>query len=101
VNKEHYAAMCSRGQYVATRRATTSPPISASPNDLAKTLSQVDHSSIVVEELATVARNLHGNTVGVFDVLLPQLLEHAAETVVPSLLFLGGLAWVRGTELHE
>jgi hypothetical protein len=68
---------------------------------LLKTQSQVDHSSIVVEELATVARNLHGNAVRVFDVPLPQLLEHAAETVVPSLLFLGGLAWVCGAELHE
>jgi hypothetical protein len=63
--------------------------------------SQIDHSSIVVEELATVARNLHGNAIGVLDILLPQLLEHAAETIVPSLLFLGCFAGVCGAELHE
>jgi hypothetical protein len=63
--------------------------------------SQIDHSSVVVEELTTVARNLHGNTIGILDVLLPQLLEHAAETIVPPLLFLGSFAGVCGAELHE
>jgi hypothetical protein len=62
---------------------------------------QVDDASIVVEIFTAVSRYLHGNTVGIFDVLLTEFLEYAAETVVPALLFLGRFAWVRCAELDE
>ena len=63
--------------------------------------SQIDDASIVVEKLAAIPSNLHGNTVWIFDILLAQLLQHAAETVVPALLLLGCLAGIRGSELDK
>lgn len=63
--------------------------------------SQVDDASIVVEKLAAIPSNLHGNAVWIFDILLAQLLQHAAETVVPALLLLGCLAGIRGSELDK
>jgi hypothetical protein len=66
-----------------------------------KEVLQIDDTGIVVEELTAISRNLHGNTVGVFDVLLTELLEHAAETVIPALLLLGRLAGIRCSELDE
>lgn len=62
---------------------------------------QIDDTSIVVEELTTIPRYLHGNAIGVFDVLLTKFLEHAAETVIPTLFLLGCLAWVGCAELDE
>lgn len=64
-------------------------------------ISQVDDSCVVIEKLTPISRYLFGNTVGIFDILLTELLQYAAETVIPPLLFLGRLARVCRSELDK
>ena len=64
-------------------------------------ISQVDNASVIVEKLAAISRYLFGNAVWIFDVPLAELLEYAAETVVPPLLFFRRLAWVCCSELEK
>jgi hypothetical protein len=61
----------------------------------------IDDTSIVLEKFTTKARNRRGNTVGIFDVLLAEILKHAAETVIPTLLLLGCLARIRCSKLDK
>lgn len=63
--------------------------------------SQVDNTRVIVEKFAAISRNLLGNTVWIFDVLRTELLKYVAETVIPSLPFLGRLAWVCCSELEK
>lgn len=62
--------------------------------------SKVDHSSIVVQELATVSRDLSSNAAGVFDASLAKVVQNATKTVVPLLLLLLRLAWIGSTKLN-
>jgi hypothetical protein len=62
---------------------------------------QVDHSGVVVEELATILGYLRGNAIWVFDFFLAKFIQNTAETVVPLLFLLGCLAWVGSTELNK
>jgi hypothetical protein len=63
--------------------------------------SEIHDARIVLQKLAAIARNLRGYTAGIFDAALAQVIQHAAETVVPLLFFLVRLAWVSRAELDE
>jgi hypothetical protein len=62
---------------------------------------QVDDAGVIVEELAAILGYLRGDAVRILDLLLAQLLQDAAETVVPQLLLFGRFAWVCSTKLHK
>jgi hypothetical protein len=64
-------------------------------------LLEIHNPRIVLQELAAIARNLRGYTAGIFNAALAQVIQDAAETVVPLLLFLVRLAWVSRAELDE
>jgi len=64
-------------------------------------LLHVDDTSIVLEKFTAKPRNFRGNTVGILDVSLAEVFEHATETVIPALLLLGRLTGVGGSELNK
>jgi hypothetical protein len=63
--------------------------------------SKIDHSSIVAQKLATVPGDLRSDTTRVLDAPLAEVVQNAAETLVPLLLLLGRLAGIGCTELHK
>jgi hypothetical protein len=63
--------------------------------------SKIDDPRIVAQELATVPGNLRSDTTRVLDAPLAKVVQHAAEALVPMLLFLGRLAGIGCTELHK
>jgi uncharacterized membrane protein len=62
--------------------------------------SKVDHSSVVVQELATVSCDLSSDATGVFDTPLAKVVQNATKTVVPLLLLFLGLPWIGSTKLN-
>lgn len=62
--------------------------------------SQIDHSSVVVEELTAIVRNLDGDALRVFDLLSTKLLEHTSKAVVPPLFLFVGLARIGRAKLN-
>jgi hypothetical protein len=62
---------------------------------------QIYDAGIVVEELAAVLGYLRGDAIWVFNFLLAEFVQDAAETVIPLLLFLGRFAWVCSTKLDK
>ena len=65
------------------------------------TISQVDNPGVVTEELSTIFGDFPRNSVGILDVPLAKVFEHATETVIPALLLLGRLTGVGGSELNK
>jgi hypothetical protein len=84
---------------------TAEPPYGDTPQVPATThtlhCSKIDDATVVIEELAAVLGYLRGDAVGVFNALLAEFLQDAAEAVVPLLLLILRFARIGRAELHE
>jgi hypothetical protein len=63
--------------------------------------SKINNPRVILQKLAPILRNLHGDAIRVFDALLAEFFQYAAEAIVPPLLLLGRLPRVRRAQLHE
>lgn len=93
--------LCVQGQYGRGWCRTVQDTIGCLTPPKSKRQLQNDYSRFVIEESAPKLGDLHGNTIGIFDVLLSQLREDITQTIVPLLLLLSSLAWIGCTQLHE
>lgn len=81
------------------------PPYGETRHDPATThtlhTSKIDDATVVVEKLAAKLGNLRGDAVGVFNALLAEILQDAAEPVVPLLPIILRFARIGCAKLHE